>query len=418
MIVHRATGRGGFLDEYRTGRAQCRQTGHDKGIGHGIARYRRNDARRGPCARHRGQPCQQPRDRHIATGDNGPALRGPCGVGVVVADQPRLARFGQMGAVAFDMIEVQRPAQRQHDVMRGKACNNRLARGGEETGKQRMVLGKSGARCHGGDIDTGAVPLGQGDNQIPRAIARNARGNDDGRAASPPQALRTLGQCGRVGVARGRNGPQGQRGARLIPIVDGHGDECRSTGRLHRHGIGAGDRCGHILCARGFDGPFDKGARKFARPFGKEEWFVGQDRARLLACGDYQRGLVPERGEHRAQSMADARRAVQIDQCGLARGRRKAVGHGYGNAFLQTQNIPEIIGKIAKHRQFGRAGVAEDRRHARRAQQVDRDIAHGRGASDGRAGGRAFGHRLSCGAFGSDWPTAHFSRHQAGRFGQ
>ena len=62
---------------------------------------------------------------------------------------------------------------------------------------------------------------------------------------------------------------------------------------------------------------------------------------------------TPHPNPEMAQRMANARRGMEIDEGGVACGLGIAIGHADNDRFLKAQNIAEILGKIAKHRQFG-----------------------------------------------------------------
>ena len=83
-------------------------------------------------------------------------------------------------------------------------------------------------------------------------------------------------------------------------------------------------------------------------------------RARLLAGGDDQRRAVLVRGEDVAHRVADAGRRVQVDEGGVARRLRVAVGHADHDRFLQAEHVAEVGGEVEEQRQLGRARVAED----------------------------------------------------------
>ena len=158
---------------------------------------------------------------------------------------------------------------------------------------------------------------------------------------------------------------------RMGPVVDRHRDEGRPAGRLHRDVIGARDRGRHVFGPRRLDAVFDIGPRKFRGALGIEEGLQRQDAARLLARGDHQRRLVAVRGVDVAERVADAGRRMQVDEAGVARGLRIAVGHADHGGFLQAQHIVDVVGPVAEERQFGRAGIAEHLLDAERAQQVE-----------------------------------------------
>jgi hypothetical protein len=95
-----------------------------------------------------------------------------------------------------------------------------------------------------------------------------------------------------------------------------------------------------------------------------------------LAGDDHQRSLVFVGGEHRTQGVTETGGGVQVDQAGVAGRLRIAIRHADRHHLLKGQHITEIGGKIAEHRQFGRAGVAEDRRRAEGAKQVEHRFPH------------------------------------------
>jgi hypothetical protein len=84
--------------------------------------------------------------------------------------------------------------------------------------------------------------------------------------------------------------------------------------------------------------------------------------------------LRVEDGAHR---VAHAGRRVKVDEAGPTAGLRKAVGHSDDDRLLQAEDVAEIVGKVRQHRQLGRPRVAEDRRDAVLAQQVERGIPDG-----------------------------------------
>ena len=171
-----------------------------------------------------------------------------------------------------------------------------------------------------------------------------------------------------------------------VPVVHGNRDEGRPARRLHGDVIRPCDRGRHVFAAGGLAAPLDVGFRQPRRLGGKEKRLVGKNRARLLAGGDDQRRPVPVGREDVAHRVADAGRRVQVDERGVARGLRVAVGHADDDRFLQAEDVAEIVRELAEERQLGRAGVAEDGGHPQLAQQADNGFAYGghRGAHYGR----------------------------------
>jgi len=69
---------------------------------------------------------------------------------------------------------------------------------------------------------------------------------------------------------------------------------------------------------------------------------------------------------------------VQVDE-GRSAGRlRIAVCHSDNDGFLQAKDVLEVIGQVAKQRQFGRTGVAENPRTTVVTQQLDRGFSYSR----------------------------------------
>src|SRR6185312_16467507 len=107
-------------------------------------------------------------------------------------------------------------------------------------------------------------------------------------------------------------------------------------------------------------GPLDERTGKLGRPVGKQKRLEGQDRARLLARGDDERGLILEGREDIAQRVARTGRAVQVDHRGVARGLGESIRYADDDRFLQAQNVTEVGREIPKQRQLGGARVAEE----------------------------------------------------------
>jgi hypothetical protein len=99
--------------------------------------------------------------------------------------------------------------------------------------------------------------------------------------------------------------------------------------------------------------------------------------ANLLA-GRHDEGRMVRLGvEDRAHPVADPRRGVQVDVRRAARCLRVAVGHPDRHGLLEPEHVAEVIGELGEHRQLGRAGVAEDRRHPVLPEELEGDLANG-----------------------------------------
>jgi hypothetical protein len=67
---------------------------------------------------------------------------------------------------------------------------------------------------------------------------------------------------------------------------------------------------------------------------------------------------------------------VQVDVGRSARGLGVSIGHPDGDGLLQAEQVPEVVGELGEHRQLGRAGVAEDRRHPMLPEELERDLSN------------------------------------------
>ena len=88
--------------------------------------------------------------------------------------------------------------------------------------------------------------------------------------------------------------------------------------------------------------------------------------------------MVGLRVEDRPHRVADPRRGVEVGDRGAAGGLRVAVGHPDHDRLVQAEDVAEVGGEVGEHRQLGRAGVAEDRRHPLGTEEVEAGVAHGR----------------------------------------
>ena len=104
----------------------------------------------------------------------------------------------------------------------------------------------------------------------------------------------------------------------------------------------------------------------------------GDQRARLLAGGHEQRSAVGARVEDRADTVADSRSGVQVDVRDVAARLREPVGHAHRDGLLQPEHVAEVVRERTEHRQLGRPGIAEDRRHPVPAKQLEGSVAHAR----------------------------------------
>jgi hypothetical protein len=138
------------------------------------------------------------------------------------------------------------------------------------------------------------------------------------------------------------------------------------------------DRARHVLGARRLVAPLDVRLRPDRRVTVRQVRLDQHVRAHLLAGRDHERRLVRLRVEDPADRVADARRRVQVDVRRLAGRLRVPVGHADDDELLESEDVREVLGEVREHRQLGRAGVAEDRRHAVGAEQLEGRFTNGR----------------------------------------
>ena len=265
-------------------------------------------------------------------------------------------------------------------------CVRKLAgRGMQKSGELRMPLWKRATGRKRTDPDRSLGFLRDLHHEIDSFGAVDAGADHEGRALAHrkrrSQRLHSLS----IRPEFAADGSRFDRLRKAGPVVDRDRNEGRPAGRLHRYVIGARDRRRDVFRPRRLDAVFDIGPRKFRRALGIEKGLQRQDRARLLARGDHQRGLVAVRGVDIAERVADAGAGVKIGEAGIAGGLRITVGHADDGGFLQAQHVVDVIRPVAQERQFRRAGIAEHLLDAERAQQAEG------GVLDGERRGARFG---------------------------
>ncbi len=161
-----------------------------------------------------------------------------------------------------------------------------------------------------------------------------------------------------------------------VPVVHRQGDEDRAARRQAGEvgAVGEGQR--HVLGPRRLVGPLDQRVRHPGRVAVGEVGLQGDLGAGLLAGGDQQRRVVGLGVEDRPHRVADPRRGVEVDDRGLAGGEREAVCHPDHDRLLEAEHVAEVGREIGQHRQLGRAGIAEHRRHPVGAEEVERRVAN------------------------------------------
>lgn len=294
-----------------------------------------------------------------------------------------------MRAEAFDVIGERGRAEREHEIVPVEPCDDLLANRGQEAGEQRMVFRKAAAPRHRRDVHARPVPLGEAHDVVPCSRAIDGRADHERRA--PRGVERVAEPRERVGI-----GPHDaadvaprQPFGRLVPVVDRDRHEHGAARLLHRDAVRARDRGRHVLRPRRLDAPFHVRLRQLGGLRRAEERIERQNRARLLARGDDQRGAVLERGKQIAHCVADTRRRMQVDDRRIAGGLCMAVGHPDHDGFVQAEHVAEIVGEVAEHWQLGRTGITEHAVDAELPEQVDDRVADGDRCGKGRMAGHA-----------------------------
>ena len=227
-----------------------------------------------------------------------------------------------------------------------------------------------------------ALLLGERDGRLPPAARVDIGARDQYRVARRLEQRRELGELRRVGERpAGDDSTLGVDRAILVglgvPVVHRDRHERRAPGRQRGVMDRAADRARDVLRARRLVTPLHVGLRPDGGVAVGQQRLVGDLSSDLLAGGDHQRRLVRHRVEDPADRVADPGRGVQV-HVGRAAGRlRVPVRHPDDHKLLEAEDVREIVGKVGQHRQLGRAGVAENRRHPVGAEQVECRFSYG-----------------------------------------
>ena len=303
----------------------------------------------------------------------------------VARDRDQLRARGQEIAGDVRVVGEHRRAHDEDQVVPLERLRERCDRGRQHALKGGMVLGKADPASARRRRRPHRHPLALGDldRGIPRAARVDVRSRHEGRPARRLQPLRERRDVARRGRRAPAERPRGLacKVLRLelrAPVV--HRD--RHERRPHRRQRRVVDR----LCERERDilGPRRLEARLHEWPRHLGRVAVGErrphrdQRARLLARGDEQRRAVGARVEDRSDRVAEAGRGVEVHVRDPSARLRVPVGHADGDHLVQAEHVAKVVWEVREHRQLGRAGVAEDRRHPVRAEQVERRFAHRR----------------------------------------
>ncbi len=252
----------------------------------------------------------------------------------------------------------------------------------QDTLEVRVGLGKAdpAATRRGDRPDGEALALGERHGLVPGPARVDVGAGDHHRALRVREALGKVGHRGGVGGGTPGDRALDRVGDRAlvdlgVPVVHRDRDEDgplrRQVGEMGR----AADRRRDVLGARHLVAPLDERVRHPRRVAVGQVGLHRHRCAHLLARRDDQRRVVGLGVEDRAHRVADARCRVQVDQRRRPARLREAVGHPDHDRLLEPEDVAEVAGEVAQHRQLGRARVAEHRRHPRPPEELERGLA-------------------------------------------
>ena len=274
--------------------------------------------------------------------------------------------------------------------MAGERLGERADRGREHAPEVRVVLGEADPAAGGGGRRPHRQPrlLGQRDRRVPAAARVDVPAGDEDGVRGRHQPLRQRAHERGVGARAPVDRARGLVADGVVvdlraPVVHRDRDEHRAL-RRQRGEVGrAREGVRDVLGPRRLVAPLDERVRHARGVAVGQQRLQRHQRARLLARGDHERGLVGLRGEDRAHRVADPGGGVEVDERGAAARLRVAVGHPDRRALMEAEHVAEVRGEVGEERQLGRAGVAEHRGHAASAQHLEGGFAnrgHGRAA--------------------------------------
>ena len=329
---------------------------------------------------------QQRLEGEADVGDDRVADRGAGGLVGVAGDRDQRRRRRQAGGRGCSGSRG-RPRCRRRGRGRGPRGSARAGRS-PAAGRRGSWGGPRGSRCGPrpapGWPRPAAAAARRARRPRPRRRSRRCRARRPARGSPPPSrrsasSATSLGvgrrrrrrreramTCGRV-HRRERRRPSRPSGSRRTPgrAAPARRDGCRGRARAARPRRAAA-RSDHLTSGCGM-----RVASRLVRFACRAD-----ELARLLAGGDQQRRVVGLRVEDRAHRVADPRRRVEVDVRDAPGGLRVAVGHAHGDRLLEPEHVAEVRGEVGEHRQLGRAGVAEDRRHPVLAEKVEGGFAN------------------------------------------
>ncbi len=220
-----------------------------------------------------------------------------------------------------------------------------------------------------GVAQTGSrLALGQLDRDVPgsRRVHVGPHYQHRGRRRLEPR--REVPDQRRVGGRPARDRP-----ARLVrqrlrihlggPVVHRDRHEHRTLWRQRGQMSSARERMRHVLRTWRLVAPLHQWVRHPGRVAVGEVRLEGHQRPGLLA-GRHEQGRMVRLGvEDGAHPVSDPRCRMEVDVGRGPAGLCEPVRHADGHCLLKAEHIAEVVGQLGKHRQLGRARVAEDRRH-------------------------------------------------------
>ena len=231
-----------------------------------------------------------------------------------------------------------------------------------------MVLGKADppAAGSGGRPYRQPLPLGESDRGVPGAAGVDVRARDEHRVlrARKPRGQRPhRNRIGRRPAADRAPGRVATAPSSTSPTQSSIGIETNTgpRGGSAARWVARASAAGTSSARGGLVAPLHERMRHARRVAVGQVGLEGHHRAHLLARGDQQRRLVRLRVEDRPHRVPDPGRRVEVDQGRVSRRLGVPVGHAHRDRLLQPEDVAKSSGKSCKHRQLGRAGVAEHR---------------------------------------------------------
>ncbi len=328
---------------------------------------------------------EQGGEGQLHVGDDRIPHRGARGFVRIGGDLDQLGTVGQQRSGQVRVVGEDGHADHEDQVVTFQRLADRSDRRRQHAAPVGVALGEaepSAARGGAGPYPEVLV-LGELDHLLPGAGRVDVGPGDGDRVLRLSDALGQVCDRSRVGrsppadVAVDHESCLG--GVHLdVPVIHRYRDHHRTAGRQHRQVDRMGDRERHVFCGRRFEGVLDVRVGDPGRVAVGQVRLEGHQRAHLLSDSDHDRRVVRLGVENRPDGIAEAGGRVEVDQGRLAGDLGVAVGHRHHRSFLEAEYVFEVVGVVLKHRQLGRAGVAEHPGHPMLAEKVKGRFTHGR----------------------------------------